>query len=252
MFVSPALRDLLATPDGRRLLAPRLPGRVAGTIAPAGLLGPTDLAFYAGTDALRAGAGGVRRLDHFGATGARAGLDPVLTLLIVIVLVALLLPVAVLVGAAVRTGGEDRDRRLAALRLIGADQHMARRIAAGEALISAALGLALGVVVFLVLRTFAERITLWDTGVYRGRPAAEPAARPGGAGRRPGRGGARLAGRAAPRRGRAARRRPARGGDAPPAAVVAAAAPGGRAAGARARRRPGRRTRSPSCASRSA
>ena len=166
VFVSPALRDLLATPDGRRLLAPRLPGRVVGTIAPAGLLGPTDLAFYAGTDALREGAG-VRRLDHFGATGARAGLDPVLTLLIVIVLVALLLPVAVLVGAAVRTGGEDRDRRLAALRLIGADQHMARRIAAGEALISAALGLALGVVVFVVLRTFAERITLWDTGVYR-------------------------------------------------------------------------------------
>ena len=166
VFVSPALRDLLATPDGRRLLAPRLPGRVVGTIAPAGLLGPTDLAFYAGTDTLREGAG-VRRLDHFGATGARAGLDPVLTLLIVIVLVALLLPVAVLVGAAVRTGGEDRDRRLAALRLIGADQHMARRIAAGEALISAALGLALGVVVFVVLRTFAERITLWDTGVYR-------------------------------------------------------------------------------------
>ena len=166
VFVSPALRDLLATPDGRRLLAPRLPGRVVGTIAPAGLLGPTDLAFYAGSGALREGAG-VRRLDRFGATGARAGLDPVLTLLIVIVLVALLLPVAVLVGAAVRTGGEERDRRLAALRLIGADQHMARRIAAGEALISAALGLALGVVVFVVLRTFAERITLWDTGVYR-------------------------------------------------------------------------------------
>ena len=56
VFVSPALRDLLATPDGRRLLAPRLPGRVVGTIAPAGLLGPTDLAFYAGTDALREGA----------------------------------------------------------------------------------------------------------------------------------------------------------------------------------------------------
>ena len=166
LFVSPALRDLLATPDGRRLLAPRLPGRVVGTIAPGGLLGPTDLAFYAGAGALREGAG-VRRLDHFGTSGARAGLDPVLTLLIVIVLVALLLPVAVLVGAAVRTGGEERDRRLAALRLIGADQHMTRRIAAGEALISAALGLALGVAVFLVLRTFAEQITLWDTGVYR-------------------------------------------------------------------------------------
>ena len=43
-------------------------------------------------------------------------------LLVVIALVALLIPVGVIVGAAVRTGGEDRDRRLAALRLIGADQ----------------------------------------------------------------------------------------------------------------------------------
>ena len=38
-------------------------------------------------------------------------------LLVVIALVALLMPVGVIVGAAVRTGGEDRDRRLAALRL---------------------------------------------------------------------------------------------------------------------------------------
>ena len=83
-----------------------------------------------------------------------------------IVLVALLLPVAVLVGAAVRTGGEDRDRRLAALRLIGADQRMARRIAAGEALVSALAGLLLGAVAFLVARAFADHVSLWDTSVY--------------------------------------------------------------------------------------
>ena len=94
--------------------------------------------------------GGVRRLDRFGATALREALDPILALLIVIVLVALLLPVAVLVGAAVRTGGEDRDRRLAALRLIGADQRMARRIAAGEALVSAAPGCVLGALAFFV------------------------------------------------------------------------------------------------------
>ena len=46
----------------------------------------------------------------------------------------LLLPVAVFIATAVRFGGERRDRRLAALRLVGADSRMTRRIAAGEAL----------------------------------------------------------------------------------------------------------------------
>ncbi|MGH1551865.1 hypothetical protein ACRAWF_06070 [Streptomyces sp. L7] len=38
------------------------------------------------------------------------------------------------IAAAVRFGGERRDQRLAALRLVGADGRMARRIAGGEAL----------------------------------------------------------------------------------------------------------------------
>ena len=165
VFVSPALRDLLATPDGRRLLAPRIPGRVAGTIGAEGLIGPTDLAFYAGTRDLADGPG-ARRLDQFGSNAPPTSLNPILALLVVIVLVALLVPVAVLVAAAVRTGGEERDRRLAALRLIGADQRMARRIAAGEALISAVAGLILGVLAFVILRAFADHISIWDTSVY--------------------------------------------------------------------------------------
>ena len=138
LFVSPALRELLATAEGRRVLAPRLPGRVAGEIGPSGLLGPSELGFYAGARDLRPG-GPVQRVDGFGDAGPATPLDPALALLVVIALVALLIPVGVVVGAAVRTGGEDRDRRLAALRLIGADERMARRIAAGEALVGAGL-----------------------------------------------------------------------------------------------------------------
>jgi hypothetical protein len=162
VFVSPALRDLLATGDGHRLLAPRIPGRVAGTVAPPGLLGPSELAFYAGARGLGEDA---RRVDHFG-TSVPSETSAVLGVLTVIVLVALLLPVAVLVGTAVRTGGEDRDRRLAALRLVGADHGMTRRIAAGEALVAAGLGLVLGAVLFLVIRANAERVTLWDLSVF--------------------------------------------------------------------------------------
>ena len=65
-----------------------------------------------------------------------------------------------------RTGGEERDRRLAALRLVGADHGMTRRIAAGEALVAAGRGLLLGAVLFLVIRANAERWTLWDLSVF--------------------------------------------------------------------------------------
>jgi ABC-type lipoprotein release transport system permease subunit len=165
VFVSPALQRLLSTADGRSLLAPRIPGRVVGQIAPSGLMGPTELVYYAGASGLVENVS-ARRLTAFGDAIPHDGLNPVLALVVVIVLVALLLPVAVLVGAAVRTGGEDRDRRLAALRLIGADQGMARRIAAGEALVSAAFGLVLGTLAFFVARSFADRISIWDTSVY--------------------------------------------------------------------------------------
>jgi hypothetical protein len=173
LFVSPALRALLETPEGRRGLAPRLPGKVAGEIAPAGLLGPGELGFYAGARGLAVG-GPVMRIESFGYRGPGQSLDPVLALLVVIALVALLIPVGVVVGAAVRTGGEDRDRRLAALRLIGADERMAHRIAAGEALVAAALGLVLGLGFFLVARGLIERVSFQGLSVYAGdvRPTA--------------------------------------------------------------------------------
>ena len=165
LFVSPALAELLRTPDGRRLLAPRLPGRVVGEIGFEGLLGPGELGFYAGARDLKPG-GPVQRIDRFGDPSAGQPFDPVLGLLVVIALVALLIPVGVVVGAAVRTGGEDRDRRLAALRLIGADARMARRIAAGEALVAAALGLVLGVAFFLAARGLLEQVHFQGLSVY--------------------------------------------------------------------------------------
>jgi hypothetical protein len=165
LFVSPGLQNLLATADGRRLLAPRLPGRVAGVIEPAGLLYPSELGFYAGADDLAEG-GPVRRIDRFGETGPGQAFDPLIGLLIVVMLVALLLPVGVVVGSAVRTGGEDRDRRLAALRLVGADQRMARRIAAGEALVAAAFGVLAGIALFLLWRGLLERVMFQGLGVY--------------------------------------------------------------------------------------
>ncbi len=169
--VSPALRALLDSPDGP-LFAPRLGGaRVTGTIGPEGLSGPHELAFYLGRDSITPDRG--MRLDHFGDSGPGEQLSPVLWLLIVVVFVVLLLPIVVFLGAAVRFGGEQRDRRLAALRLLGADAGMVRRIAAGEAGTGALFGLAVGGVLFFAGRQLAPLVTLYDISVFPGdlRPA---------------------------------------------------------------------------------
>ncbi|MEU4562186.1 ABC transporter permease [Actinoplanes sp. NPDC023936] len=151
MVVSPALAELLESPEGE-LLRDRWNARVVGTIGPAGLTGPRDHVFYLGDDQLAAGDDGyAQRVRSFGDDEREAdSLAPLLVILAVVGLVVLLVPVMVFVTTAVRFGGEARDRQLAAIRLVGADTGMTRRIAAGETLTGAVLGLLLGGLVFAV------------------------------------------------------------------------------------------------------
>lgn len=169
MVVSPALKELLASDSGK-LLRERIPYRITGTIGQSGLVGPAELTYYAGARGLaeHLSGGAIERIDYFGPSSGNAEdeLDPVLLLLILIVFVVLLLPVAVFIAAAVRFGGERRDRRLAALRLVGADGRMARRVAGGEALAGSLLGLVLGTGFFLVGRQLAALMEVRDMSVF--------------------------------------------------------------------------------------
>ncbi|MFD8210764.1 FtsX-like permease family protein [Streptomyces sp. NPDC059695] len=166
MLVSPALGKLLDS-SGGALLRERLPYKVVGTIGQAGLIGPADLRYVAHVDFLDT--------DNFDGRGVRYGwsvpeepMNGFLILLVVVACVVLLLPVLVFVATAVRFGGEQRDRRLAALRLIGADTAMTRRIAAGESLAGALLGLLVGLGLFAVARQFAGAFTIWDVNAFPG------------------------------------------------------------------------------------
>ncbi|MGW2642548.1 ABC transporter permease [Streptomyces sp. NPDC001348] len=168
MVVSPALKSLLASDSGK-LLRERLPYRVVGTIAESGLVGSHELSYYAGAKGLAAKIdhSEVARIDHYGDSHQSSeGSDPVLVLLTLVVFVVLLMPVAVFIAAAVRFGGERRDRRLAALRLVGSDSRMTRRIAAGEALAGAVLGLVLGAAFFLMARQAAGSVDIFDISVF--------------------------------------------------------------------------------------
>ncbi|WP_447034836.1 ABC transporter permease [Streptomyces sp. DSM 118878] len=163
--VSPALKDLLDSPEGK-LLKQRYDHRVIGTIGEAGLTDPFELYMYAGSDTLTADNTSAARLDHFGQHWLSAPLQPALILLIVLACVVLLVPVAIFIATAVRFGSERRDKRLAALRLIGADVRTTRRIAAGEALFGSLVGLVFGVVFFLAARQFLAHFEFWQLSAF--------------------------------------------------------------------------------------
>ncbi|MFE5601480.1 ABC transporter permease [Streptomyces coelicoflavus] len=168
MVVSPALKKLLASDSGA-LLRERLPDRIVGTIAEEGLIGSAELAYYRGAEGLaeHISAGSIERIDRFGdPEPGEQEADPVLILLVLVVFVVLLMPVAVFIAAAVRFGGERRDRRLAALRLVGSDSRMTRRIAAGEALAGAVLGLVFGAAFFMVGRQLAGTAEVYRISVF--------------------------------------------------------------------------------------
>ncbi|MFE5731239.1 FtsX-like permease family protein [Streptomyces sp. NPDC056528] len=164
MLVSPALRELLDSPEGA-LLGERLPYEVAGTLGKDGLIGPADLRYVAHVDFLDAGELDGRG-ERFGWSVPEEPMNAFLVLLVVVACVVLLLPVLVFVATAVRFGGEQRDRRLAALRLVGADAATTRRIAAGESLAGALLGLLAGAGLFAVARLFAGSFTVWDVNAF--------------------------------------------------------------------------------------
>ncbi len=155
MAASPALARLLADEEGA-LLRGRWDERVVAVIGDAGLAGPGEHVFYLGTDRLTEDT--AIRVREFGRAGVDEGVPPELVLLWAVGLVVLLVPVAVFVSTAVRSGGEARDRRLAALRLLGADAAATRRIAAGETLAGALLGLAAGALLHLAAVAPAARL----------------------------------------------------------------------------------------------
>ncbi|MBO8193648.1 ABC transporter permease [Streptomyces oryzae] len=163
MLVSPALKKLLASDEGAEL-AHRLDARVVGVIGDEGLLGPHELAFYLGSDKLKPD--DAARVKFFGEIEQRQPVDPVLILLGTVACAVLLMPVAIFIGTAARFGGERRDQRLAALRLVGADAAMTRRIAAGESLAGGLLGMLFGGLVFVLGRQLIGSVTLFGLSVF--------------------------------------------------------------------------------------
>ncbi|WP_371519755.1 ABC transporter permease [Kitasatospora sp. NBC_01300] len=173
MVVSPALAELLKDP-ANQLLRDRLPYPVVGGIGPDGLLGPGQAGYLLGSDRLSLDAGAAR-VTSYGHFSPPKPMDSRLILLNAVGLTVMLAPVGVFLAAAARFGGERRDRRLAALRLVGADRRMTARLAAGESLVGAVLGLVVGAALFLLGRRLTGHLRLAGFSFYPEDIAPHPA-----------------------------------------------------------------------------
>jgi hypothetical protein len=158
VVLSPALAELLRSSEGD-LLRPRFSQQVIGTIGDAGLTGPNELFFYVGTDSV-ARLSDAAPVSRFGGEVHQRGLNPLDLLLVVVGATTCLVPVFVFLVASTRLAAASRDRRLAALRLVGADGGQVRRIAAGEALLGSLAGLVVGAGLFMVVRVVVPGITV--------------------------------------------------------------------------------------------
>jgi hypothetical protein len=157
-YASPALSTLLReTPADE--LGDRFPGRQVGVIGSAALPAPNSLMIVIGHTASQARALGAVEVTRIPTTppsscstcvvgtGA-AAIDLVLS----IVVLALLFPVLIFIGAATRLSAARREERFAAMRLVGATPRQVSVISAVESSAAAILGTAAGFGVFFLIR----------------------------------------------------------------------------------------------------
>lgn len=161
VVVSPELLHLIQTDYSVRA---RFPERVIGVIADAGLPRPKSLLFYAGLADVHVA--DATPVDGFGGDRPGPTLLPAYRLLMVAAIGALLVPLGIFVLVATRLGATGRDARLAAIRLVGASRAQVRRIASGETLTGAVLGLFVGVALFFAARPLARFIEVEGVGFF--------------------------------------------------------------------------------------
>ncbi|WP_410608033.1 FtsX-like permease family protein [Amycolatopsis sp. lyj-109] len=167
LLVSPELAAKLASAEGASWAA-YLPGPVTGRISREGVSGAGDLTAYYGAPAAKIEAEGAdaTQVYAFGRPYTGVGLSAAMLGIILPIAAVLLLPLLIFVTTASRMGAAQRERRLAALRLIGLDARQVKRVAAAESLVGAVIGLAAGVGFFAVLRTFVADILPFGLRIF--------------------------------------------------------------------------------------
>jgi ABC-type antimicrobial peptide transport system permease subunit len=186
-YASPALANLLhSVPTDE--LGDRFPGRLAGTIGPAALSGPDELAIVIGYQpAALTAMNGTQQVSTIATEPRGLSSSTFYKFGFAMGAVALLVPMMVLIGTATRMAAARREERYAAMRLVGATYRQINVVASVEAVVGALFGAAVGIGVYALLhpllvhlpllgsRFFAAEITPTSWG-YAGAFVAVPLA----------------------------------------------------------------------------
>jgi hypothetical protein len=158
VFVSPALHDQLRREPGLKGL---LPGTEKGLIGPSGLTDPNELYAYVGTTKDRL-ADDARALKSFGSEHppTTAVEKSTLDILRFTLAALVLLPLGVFLSVCAKLSAASRNRRLAALRLLGLSAKGTQRVNAAETVVAAFLGALLGLGEFWLLNQIMARTGL--------------------------------------------------------------------------------------------
>ena len=164
-YASPALAALLRTVP-RDELADRYPGRLAGTIGDQALTGPDELVIFIGYKPAQLAAVGAPVVTKIATSSPKQVWTSYFRYAFAVGVLAVLFPLLILVGTATRLAAARREERYAAMRLVGATPRQIGVVASVDAMVSALLGVLLGIGIFALVQPALANASLIGTRYF--------------------------------------------------------------------------------------
>src|SRR3984885_12345246 len=164
-YASPALAALLRTVP-RDELGDRYPGRLVGTIGDKALTGPDELVIFIGHKPAQLAAMGAQVVTHIATTPPKQVWTPYFRDAFVVGVLAVLFLMLILVGTATRLACARCEERYAAMRLVGATPRQISVVASIDAMVSALLGVLLGIGIFALVQPALANASLIGTRYF--------------------------------------------------------------------------------------
>ncbi len=164
-YASPALAALLRTVP-RDELGDRYPGRLAGTIGDKALTGPDELVIFIGYKPATLAAMGAQVVTKIATTPPKQVWTHYFRYAFAVGVLAVLFPMLILIGTATRLAAARREERYAAMRLVGATPRQISVVASIDAMVSALLGVLLGIGIFALVQPALANASLIGTRYF--------------------------------------------------------------------------------------
>jgi hypothetical protein len=164
-YASPALAALLRTVP-RNELGDRYPGRLVGTIGDKALTGPDELVIFIGYKPATLATLGAQVVTKIATAPPKQVWTPYFRYAFAVGVLAVLFPMLILVGTATRLAAARREERYAAMRLVGATPRQISLVASIDAMVSALLGVLLGIGIFALVQPALANASLIGTRYF--------------------------------------------------------------------------------------